>query len=313
MKNTIKTILFVLVAIGLSACDPQDNDNNKLGELGTISNEEVSYTKVVSEKSDNVIEFTNTSESKVPHAMLWDLGNGVTSKSQSVVGEYPFAGEYTVTLSLYTADGNIATKTEVIKIEKNDYSLLETKTYMTLTGGIANVEGRVWMLDQYNNFSKEVAEKTGHKVNGHYGLGPSREYSQEWWAAGANDKADWSLYSHKFKFSLEGLKMKISNAEGKGYGRKASATSVGGFTVLEDFGDDVSFKYEGGDFTFSVKEGAKPILTLSKNAFLSYYCGTQDYEIFYQTDEVFAVRVANSKEGHDWVLVFCREELNVKR
>ncbi len=310
MKNTIKTILFVLVAVALSACDPQDNDNNKLGELGAISNDEVTYSKTVSEKSDNVIEFTNTSASKVPYAILWDLGNGEISNSQSAVGSYPFAGEYTVTLSLYTADGKIATKSEVIKIEKTDYSLLETKTYMALTGGVSNVEGRTWMLDQYNNFSKEIAEKTGYNVGGHYGLGPSGAYSQEWWAAGVNAKADWSLYSHKFKFSLEGLKVKISNAEGKGYGRKASA---GDFTILEDFGDDVSFKYEGGDFTFSVKESAKPILTLSKNAFLSYYCGTQEYEIFYQTDEVFAVRVANSKEGHDWILVFCREELNVKR
>lgn len=310
MKNIIYVFMSVLMVCGFYACNPQDNDNNKMGELGSISKEQVAYTKTMSTKSDNVFEFTNTSVSKVPHSMQWNLGNGVLSLDKTVVAKYPFAGEYTVTLGLYTADGNVVTKSEILKIEKNDYSLLNTKVYRALTGGIENTEGKVWVLDQYNNFAKEVADNTGTDVKGHYGLGERDKYSQGWWSAAPNEKSTWGLYSHKFRFSLEGLKLKITNAEGKGYARKVHA---GGLIVLEDLGADVSFKYTGGDYTFSATDGEKPILTLSKNAFLSYYCGTQDYEIFYLTDDVFAARVANPKEGHDWIFVFCREELNVQK
>ncbi|KAA6329830.1 hypothetical protein EZS27_021393, partial [termite gut metagenome] len=42
-----------------------------------------------------------------------------------------------------------------------------------------------------------------------------------------------------------------------------------------------------------------------------YYCGTQTYEIFYQTDKVMALRVNNTAEGQDWVFVYCLEELNI--
>lgn len=44
---------------------------------------------------------------------------------------------------------------------------------------------------------------------------------------------------------------------------------------------------------------------------MGYYCGTQDYEIIYQTDKVMALRVDNQVEGQDWVFVYCLEELNI--
>ena len=119
------------------------------------------------------------------------------------------------------------------------------------------------------------------------------------------------MYDFKFTFIQDGARLIIETA-GEGYGRKASAASIGGFNVTSIDGDDAIFPYEGGSYTFSIDEsGQYPVLTLSGNAFMGYYCGTQDYEIIYQTDKVMALRVDNQVEGQDWVFVYCLEELNI--
>jgi len=99
------------------------------------------------------------------------------------VGLYPFAGEYTVTLSIYSANGMVARKSEVVSIAKDDYSLVDTPVYRNLTGGAENAEGKTWVFDQYNNFAKEVAAATGFNISGHMGLGPQGSRGQEWWGA----------------------------------------------------------------------------------------------------------------------------------
>jgi hypothetical protein len=199
----------------------------------------------------------------------------------------------------------------VIKIDNDDFGLINTPAYRNLTGGIENANGKVWVLDQYNNFASEVAKATGLSIKGHMGLGPENSYGQDWWGAGPNEKNTWKLYDFKFKFVQNGAKLTITNS-GEGYGRKAVATTPGGFSVTGTNGDDAFFTYNGGNYSFSIKEGGKyPVLTLSGNAFMGYYCGTQDYDIVYQTDKVMALRVDDKAEGQDWVFVYCLQELNV--
>jgi len=73
-----------------------------------------------------------------------------------------------------------------------------------------------------------------------------------------------------------------------------------------------SSPYSGGNYNFSLNEsGQYPTITLTGNAFMGYYCGSQTYEIIYQTDKVMALRVDNTAEGQDWVFVYCLQELNV--
>lgn len=317
MKNIFKTGLFALLACGaLTACDPQEKDDYSLGAANTITLEQITFTQTTSEKSDNVITFTRTTDLSYPYAVKWDLGNGVTSKQKTVTGEYPLKGDYNVSLTLSTADGTSVSKAFVLNIPEDDFGLIDTPAYRNLTGGIDDADGKVWVIDQWNNFAKEVAEKTGYSVKGHMGLDAPNSYGQTWWGAGPNEKASgdntWTLYTHKFTFIQNGVQLKIENS-GDGYGRKASAESVGGFAVKEISGDDAIFDYAGGNYTFALDESGKyPKLTLSGNAFMGYYCGTQEYEIFYQTDKVMALRIFNSVENQDWVMVYCLEELNVE-
>lgn len=57
----------------------------------------------------------------------------------------------------------------MIHIAQNDYALISTPAYVNLTGGAADVDGKTWVFDQYNNFTKEVAA-AGFSVSGHMGL-----------------------------------------------------------------------------------------------------------------------------------------------
>src|SRR5690554_3942437 len=121
------------------------------------------------------------------------------------------------------------------------------------------------------------------------------------------------MYSSKFTFIQNGVQLIIEKDGDEGYGRAASAESVGGFDVHGTDGEDAMFTYSGGNYTFSIDEsGQFPLLTLTGNAYLGYYAGSQEYEILYQTEEVMALSVANTVEGQRWVFVYCLEELNVE-
>lgn len=303
----------LLLLFFVAACSPQELDDYGLDSMSTLTDDQVSFTQTVSPTSDNVIIFTNTTElpKNSVYTLRWDLGNGSSGNKASVTGIYPFAGDYTVTLSIHFPDGSVAKKSVVVSFADNDYSLVDTPTYRNLTGGADDADGKTWVLDQYNNFAAEVSKATGFNIRGHMGLGPQGSRGQEWWAAGPNEKSSWKLYAMKFTFIQNGVQLLIET-QGEGYGRKASAASVGGFNVTSVVGDDAIFPYDGGAYNFSInEEGEFPTITLTGNAFMGYYCGTQTYEIIYQTDKVMALRVDNTVEGQDWVFVYCLEELNV--
>lgn len=314
MKNiTIIQYWILLLLISVAACSPQELDKYTLDAIPVITDEQIEFTYNVSPNSDNMITFTSTTKLPVNgvYTLRWDLGNGATGNRASVVGLYPFAGSYTVTLSVYSADGAVARKSVVINFDENDFSLVDTPVYRNLTGGADNAAGKTWVLDQYNNFVKEVATATGFNITGHMGLGPQGSRGQEWWGAAPNDKGSWEIYSSKFTFIQDGVKLQIRKDGDEGYGRNSSAASIGGFDVHTVDEDDALFAYSGGDYTFSIDEsGEYPIITLSGNGFMGYYAGSQEYEVIYQTEEVMALRVDNAVESQDWVFVYCLEELN---
>jgi|AGTN01.1.fsa_nt_gi hypothetical protein len=319
----------LLLLFTIAACSPQELDDYTLDDVSTVTDDQVSFTQSVSPTSDNMITFTSTTTlpQNSVYTIRWDLGNGASGNKTSATGLYPFAGDYTVTLSIYFPDGSVAKKSAVVSFAENDFSLVDTPVYRNLTGGAENAEGKTWVFDQYNNFANEVAAalaplKTeypepdrgaAYAITGHMGLGPQGSRGQSWWGAAANDKHTWQMYSTTFTFIQDGVQLKIEKDGNEGYGRKASAESVGGFNVHNIIVDDAFFTYSGGDYTFSIDESGKfPILTLTGNAFMGYYCGSQEYEVIYQTDKVMALRVNNTVESQDWVFVYCLEELNVE-
>lgn len=313
MKNIAKQITWMLLLfLTFAACSPQEMDDYALEGMTTITSDQISFSQTSSAESDNVITFTNTTPLSGLHTLVWDLGNGSSGKNNAVTAAYPFAGDYTVTLTIYTPDGTAASKSVVVNIADDDYSLVDTPVYRNLTGGPDDSDGKTWVFDQYNNYSGEVATATGFNIKGHLGLGPQGSRGQEWWGAGPNEKSTWTMYAMKFTFIQNGVQLLIET-QGEGYGRKASSASVGGFNVTSVDGDDATFPFDGGAYNFSIDEGGEyPSITLTDNAFMGYYCGSQTYEIIYQTDKVMALRVENTVESQDWVFIYCLEELNVE-
>ena len=95
-KLLYSTIIACLALAGLTSCDPQESDDHSLGAQPQVS--QLAFTATPTSAKPNVIDFANTSS--VPGVALWDLGNGSTAEGTTVQGKYPYAGTYTVTMTL---------------------------------------------------------------------------------------------------------------------------------------------------------------------------------------------------------------------
>ena len=264
----------LMAVLFFAACNPVEDASYALGDMTPVKAEDVSFTITPSAKSPNIVTLTNTTPHKGVISVVWTVdvkGDLQTFFKDKIELTLPEAGDYPVMLTIYNPDGTAVSKNSTLKIANSDFSLVSSEAYINLTGGMENPAGKVWVFDQYNNFAKEVADATGKNVKGHMGLGPQGSFGQEWWGAAPNDKGTWKMYDFKFNFIQAGVKLNITTA-GEGYGRKASAASVGGFSISSTSGDDAFFPYDGGAYTFSFDEtGVNPILKLSGNAFMGYY------------------------------------------
>jgi hypothetical protein len=238
-----------------------------------------------------------------------------------------------VTLTATASDGKQSSQQQDVVIETSDLSGLLTPTVLKLIGGSTPGSSKVWVFDQWNSYKDKVARETGKTIQGHMGLGELGSYSSAWWGAGPDEKtgAGWRIYEETFTFSLgaTALELGIANPGGKGYGRLKSNISGSKFPDAAPWLDpnngnapsdaEAEFTYIGGSYTFSVTEAATadgyPKLTLTGNAFLGYYVGTQEYDIIYLADSVLAVRAADLNDGEDnfdWVFVFIHPNLNIR-
>lgn len=297
MKNILKIGMLALLSIvAMVACDPQEDSGYSLGSLPNSS--ELSFSATPNATKPNVVEFKNTS--KVPGVAVWSLGDGSAPKGQEVVGSYPYAGTYTITMTLYTTGGAAATITKQVVIAADDYSLLNTPNFTALTGGATKPEGKTWVFDQY--------------ISGHFGIGPAAEMSPTWWSAGPDVKAGSSLYSQEFTFIQDGLKMVWKN-NGYVYTNGAGKNALPPADFVENPGGvgdfDVAYT-PGKNLTFSLNESTMT-LKLSGGAFMGHYAGTSEYKILKLSENELYIRCVSSVEpGNAWYYRFIPIEKRVK-
>ncbi len=297
MKNIIKTGL-ALITLGafLFSCAPMEKDDYSVGVAPTA--EQLSFEMV---NNDNVVTFKNTSS--VTGNPVWDLGNGSTKVGNEVVSNYPFEGDYTVTMTLYT-DGGYVSKSDVLTISKSNYNLIDTPNYRALTNGPEDEDGKTWVFAQY--------------VKGHFGVddvnaAPKAAWPEggPWWAANPNDKLESSLYENKFTFVQNGVKFVWKN-NGNIYTNENGKNHMGVDGVAPPAGDfDCPYNPNDKSYTFSLDEEAMTI-TLSDGAFLGHYAGTSTYYIMELTDEKMVLYCKSAAEtGNAWYYILVPEELNV--
>ena len=293
MDNIIIKGLSILAAGALLfACSPMDKDDHQLGQMAT--EEGLSFTQASSAESANIITFTNTSD--VKGVALWDLGNGSSAKGDAVTGQYPFKGDYTVTMTLYTAGGAVSTSS-VITVANDDYSLLDTPGFNALTGGADNLEGKTWVFARY--------------TVGHFGVGPADDApgsGPSWWACPVNGKDGSSLYSQKFTFIQKGTVMKWEN-DGRIYTNENGMNMLGISGTLNPVVGDYDVPYVPAEsYTFTLDE-ASMTLTLSEGAFFGHYAGTSEYKILNLDEHELSIYCKSEAEpSNAWYYIFIPEE-----
>ncbi len=309
MKKITKFIFMAFAAaLALTACSP--NDDHSFGDLN-LTEDQISLNIVPGSEDEFVFDYTislNTSD-KFVYAYNVDFGygggsvKGTATSAEDVKGSHEYiarAGTYTAVCTITLPNGVQFTQEKEVVLENDNPDVLGPDP---LTGR----ESKTWVVDGYNVHLAEVKAAlpdVADKITGFMGLGGAADGGyQVWWGAGAGDKSfessGWTLYDTKYTFSADG-KLTIETA-GEGYGRLTSA-DLGGFTVLREEGDDMVFSYEGGDYTF---ERTGNELTISDKGYLTYYAGTQSYEILYLSETALCVRVVSDPDGADWVFILC--------
>lgn len=282
MKNILISVALMAISLlAFTSCDPQDSTDYKLGPIPSA--DQLSFTIKESASNPNILEVKNTS--KIAGIAVWSFGNGASDKGDDVIGTYPFKGDYTVTLTLYTSGGAEST-TQNISIAKDDYNLLDTPMYNALTGGIENTKGKTWVYDQTKD--------------GHFGVGPADSEKPDWWSCPAEGKAECSLYTQELTFTIttSGLKLNWTNngwVYTNGPGKDALAKLGYTNAVVPGAGDyDVEYSPKSS-YTFMMVESAN-LLTLHDGAFVGHYTGNSTYNILKLTEDEMYLKVVSTVE-----------------
>ncbi len=290
MKKIINAILLLATAgTLLFSCRPMDLDAHKLGPA--VSEDQLAFSFAPSSATPNIIEFQNTST--VAGVALWDLGNGTMVKGDAVSATYPFAGEYTVTMSLYTTGGS-ATISKVVTISADDYGLLDTPGFNALTGGADAAEGKTWVFARY--------------TKGHFGVGDVNAAPEAngpaWWQCDPNGKDGCSLYDNEYTFIQKGTKLIWKN-KGYIYTNENGMNHLGQGGTPNPVVGDYDVPYTPGEgLGFSLDEVAGK-LTLKDGAFLGFYTGVSEYEIITLNEHLLYVWCRSAAEpGNAWYFMF---------
>lgn len=247
------------LAVAFSACK---KDEPTIGEAP--SKADAAFTYQPSAANANIIEFTASNQSL---QATWDFGNGQTGTGSTATATYPFAGTYTVKLTVQNSGGTNFT-TQDITIAQDDPTLISNPIYDLLTGG----SEKTWAVDSISA--------------GHFGVGPSPSngdftgYFPKWYAAGSLEKSGAGMYDDRYTFKLQGFGFDMVT-NGNVYVNAAHA-GIAPFndTVASPVADYIAnFPDQLGE-TWTLTESANDtLLTISGDAMIGYWAGTRTYRI----------------------------------
>jgi len=203
----------------------------------------------------------------------WDFGNGKTSDQDIDTIAYPFAGTYSVSLSVFTSSGELVA-TESVVITQSDPSLIElTEMEILLCGGADAANGKTWVWARY------VPQ---HMMKGQY------DPWQWWWGAASNEKAAFNLYDDLMIFKAVNYEFVLENND----------TTYVNVDYLGEFGvegtEDTPVYYDVSEETFSwaIEERADgDYLSFTGGGFMSYYLGVSEYKIEELTENELTLSV----------------------
>ncbi len=278
MKTILNLTLVALLFIGVSSC--KDEDEPSLGDPPTEA--DAAFTYKASATSNNIIEFT---ASNPDLTAKWELGNGQTAEGTMVEGTYPFAGTYTVKLTVFNSGGSASSSQDIV-LDNDDLNLLDDPLFTMLTGGVSGPGQRIWVVDS-TRFE-------------HLGVGPHPTdadfdgYYPKWWQATPLTKTTSGLYSDQYVFKLS--QFAFDHITGGRVFVKTGHESEfpGAFANADDFsapmpdqlGEAWSLNMGDEDTTISI----------SGDAFIGLYTGVREYTLMELTDSVMLLRYIDTKD-----------------
>ena len=280
----MKVILSIFSILILISC----HKNSQLGNPPT--QQDASFTYAASDTNTNVIVLTSNN----PNILcMWDFGNGIKKQGNTVVASYPYAGTYTITLTVFNKGGSKSSTQDII-ISQDDLSLLNNPFFTKLTGGASGPGYKTWHVDSVST--------------GHLGVGPDPESAlgpvPEWWAAGANEKPGCGMYDDRYIFYLNGFKFDMIN-HGDAYVHNSLAGQFpGSFQNLGDFTAPYTDQLQG---SWLLTEGDQTSISLSTNSFLGFYTGVNEYRILEITDSTMHLQYKHHAGGLLWYLKLSAE------
>lgn len=222
----------------------------------------------------NVYRFINGQIGNTAKAK-WNLGNSVEAVGDTVMGRYPFKGDYTVTLSVFNGIKIVDKSVQVTF--KNDNTDLDP-VYGFLTGGANATDGKTWVLDSL--------------IDGHVKL-INNGSTTPWNRLAKKDKG---VYDDELIFKLNNKECLYKN-NGSSYCHGGTIDNVTQFRLKElnaNWGTTSSAVADGGDLMINytpkdatqhwemeIRNG-KHYLQLKGGAFFFFYRGVAnviEYEI----------------------------------
>ena len=261
------TILLFALLVSCEKYDPQ------LGDPPTAGDATFSYS--VSDTSDNILILT-ADRSDV--YATWDFGNGIKSTGTTVSAIYPFAGSYTITLTVFNKGGS-SSSTQDIVIDQTDFGLVNNPLWNSLTGGVNGPGYKIWYIDS--------------TVTGHMGVGPNPSESPIWWQAGPLEKSCAGMYDDRYVFYLNNFQFDML-ANGEIFANDAHAAAFpNGYSSC---GDWISPYADQLGQTWTITEDDGVQLNLTGNSFLGFYAGSTTFNILELTDSTMSIQFEDTEE-----------------
>lgn len=278
----MKTLLLSILSIGLALVACQKYEPS-LGPAPTDA--DAQFTMAPSAANVNIIELSASNPSL---QCVWDFGNGSKAQGSNVTATYPYAGTYTIKLTVF-AKGGSRSSTQEVTIANDDFTLLNNPYYTLLTGGVSGPGFKVWVVDS--------------AASGHMGVGPDPESAlgatPEWWAANAGEKPGCGIYDDQYVFHLAGFKFDMIT-NGDVYVHNTIANEFPGsfqnlFDYTAPFADQLNESW-------LLTEDTDPTITISGSAFLGFYTGPRVYKILSATDSTLHLQYGHHAGGLKWYL-----------
>ena len=195
----LKYMALALAAVVTMGCvqDIMEVDPNKVPSASELQ------VKIDVDQATNYVTFSIENKGMVP---MWLFGeekiDGKANKKYAYTGNglqlrLRDAGVHSVEVKAYNAHGvSVGSKVVEFTLDNTYRDPFDPSPYFKVIKG-------EW---QWNN-----------EAAGHFGCGPSTASPFEWWKAGANEKADWSLYNDRMTFTEDGKYSFNPGEDGKVY------------------------------------------------------------------------------------------------